>query len=138
MNSCSCSVFQVLKRNPVAIALPSALHHLLALRRLHDVASKTMIIDAKAIILTLAVVTIGCYFGLQFVRQFALQIARENHDAILAMDQAEDTQRRKRERAAEAAEASAFARVQPILTNPAIDVSPDKSSSPSIANSASV
>ena len=79
-----------------------------------------MIIDAKAILLTLFVVTIGCYFGLKFVRAFALRIARENHDAIAAMDQADEEKRRKQERAAEAAEESAYAKVQPILTTPAV------------------
>ena len=78
-----------------------------------------MIIDAKAIIFTLFLVTIGVYLGLKLIRAFALQIARENHDAVMAMDQAEEEKRRKRERAAEQAEASAYAKVQPILTNPA-------------------
>ena len=87
-----------------------------------------MIIDAKAIILTLFLVLIACYLGLKFVRAFALQIARENHDAILAMDHAEETQRLKKERAAEAAEASAFAKVQPILTTPAAPASSESSS----------
>lgn len=75
-----------------------------------------MIIDTKAIILTLIIVTVGFYLGLKFIRAFALQIARENHDTLLAMDQEEEEQRKKKERAAEAAEASAFAKVQPILT----------------------
>jgi hypothetical protein len=75
-----------------------------------------MIIDAKSIVLTLIVVTLACYGGLQFVRQFALQIAQENHDAIRAMDAAEDDARVKRERAADAASESAFAKVKPILT----------------------
>lgn len=56
------------------------------------------------------------YLGLKFVRAFALQIARENHDAIAAMDQADEELRIKRERAADAAAASAFAKVKPILT----------------------
>ena len=88
-----------------------------------------MIIDAKTIILTLLLVAIATYLGLKFVRAFALQIARENHDAILAMDNAEEAQRLKREKAAEAAEASAYAKVQPILTTPA--VAPKESSSTS-------
>lgn len=75
-----------------------------------------MIIDAKSIILTLLIVTLGCYGGLKFVRKFALQIAQENHDAIKAMDAEQDEQRQKKERAANAAEESAFAKVKPILT----------------------
>lgn len=78
-----------------------------------------MIIDAKTIIITLLMVAIAGYFGLKFIRAFALQIARENHGAILAMDAEEEEQRRKRERAADAAEASAYAKVKPILTMPA-------------------
>lgn len=77
-----------------------------------------MIIDAKAIILTLLLVSIGAYFALKVIRAFALQIARENHDAILALDQTEEQQRQKREAVADAAEKLAFAKVQPILTNP--------------------
>lgn len=75
-----------------------------------------MIIDAKSIILTLIIVCIACYGGLKFVRQFALQIAQENHDAIKAMDAEEDEQRQKKERAADAAAENAFAKVKPILT----------------------
>lgn len=75
-----------------------------------------MIIDAKSIVLTLIVVLFACYGGLQFVRQFALQIAQENHDAIRAMDAAEDEARLKKERAADAASESAYAKVKPILT----------------------
>jgi len=75
-----------------------------------------MIIDAKSIILTLLLVCLACYGGLKFVRQFALQIAQENHDAIKAMDAEEDEQRQKKERAADAAADLAFAKVKPILT----------------------
>lgn len=76
-----------------------------------------MIIDAKSVVLTLIVVALGCYGGLQFIRQFALQIAQENHDAIRAMDAAEDEVRLRKERAtADAASESAFAKVKPILT----------------------
>ena len=75
-----------------------------------------MIIDAKSIVLTLVVVLLGCYGGLQLVRQFALQIAQENHDAIRAMDAAEDEARLRKERAADSLAESAFAKVKPILT----------------------
>ena len=49
-----------------------------------------MIIDATSIVLTLIVVTLSCYFGLRFIRQFALQIAQENNEAIRVMDAAEE------------------------------------------------
>jgi len=72
----------------------------------------------------LFVVAIACKFGLQFVRKFALQIANENQDALLAMDQANEDKRVKKERAADAAAASAFAKVQPILTSPVAEAKP--------------
>jgi len=75
-----------------------------------------MIIDAKTIVITLVIVVIGAYFGLQFIRKFALQIAQENHDAILAMDQADEEVRLKKEKAADLAAASAFAKVEPLVT----------------------
>lgn len=75
-----------------------------------------MIINAPTIAITLVIVAIGLYLGLQFIRNFALQIAQENHDAILAMDQADEEKRLKKERAADAAAASAFANVEPLLT----------------------
>ena len=56
--------------------------------------------------------TLGFASGLKFVRKFALQIAQENHDAVLAMDQAEEEQRVRKERAADAAAATAFAKVE--------------------------
>jgi hypothetical protein len=77
---------------------------------------KKMIIDAKTIVVTLIVAAIALYAGLRCIRQFALQIAQENHDAVLAMDAAAEATRRKKEQAADAAAASAFAKVQPILT----------------------
>ena len=78
-----------------------------------------MIIDAKAIVFTLLLVSVGAYFALKVIRAFALQIARENHDVILALDQTEEQQRIKRAAVADAAEKVAFAKVQPILTNTA-------------------
>jgi hypothetical protein len=77
-----------------------------------------MIIDAKAIVFTILIVSVGAYFALKVIRAFALQIARENHDAIMALDQTEEQDRKKRVAAADAAEKMAFAKVQPILTNP--------------------
>jgi uncharacterized ion transporter superfamily protein YfcC len=77
-----------------------------------------MIIDGKTIALTVVVLILGLLLGVRFIREFALQIAQENHDAVAAMDQAEEEQRVKKERSADAAAASAFAKVQPILTTP--------------------
>ena len=76
-----------------------------------------MIIDSKAIILTLVVVGIASVWMLRFVRNFALQIAKENHDAVAAMDQEEEQQRLKKERAADAAAEAAFAKVSPAILN---------------------
>jgi hypothetical protein len=77
-----------------------------------------MIIDAKTVIITLIVVSIAFYGGLRLVRAFALSIAQENHDATRAMDQAEQKQRAKREKMADTAAASGFAKVEPMLTVP--------------------
>lgn len=74
-----------------------------------------MIIDAKTIIITLLVVVVAFVWGTKMIRQFALQIAQENHDAVSAMDQHEEQQRLKKERAADAAAATAFAKVEPLL-----------------------
>jgi hypothetical protein len=79
-----------------------------------------MIIDAKTIIITLVVVVIAFTWGLKFIRKFALQIAQENHAAVAAMDQDEEDLRRKKERAADAAAATAFAKVEPMLTLPKV------------------
>ena len=77
-----------------------------------------MIIDAKSIILTLLIVSVAFVWGLKFIRKFALQIARENHAAIAAMDQQEEEQRLRAEKQADAAAATAFAKVEPMLTIP--------------------
>ena len=74
-----------------------------------------MIINAPTIVITLVVVAIGLYVGLIFIRKFALQIAQQNHDAILAMDQADDEKRLKREREADIAAAAAGANVATLL-----------------------
>ena len=86
-----------------------------------------MIINAPTIFVTLLIITVGGYVGLQFIRKFALQIAQENHDAMLAMDQADEEKRLKKEKLADQAAASAFAQVEPLLTQ-------TKSSSPSDDN----
>jgi CO dehydrogenase nickel-insertion accessory protein CooC1 len=71
-----------------------------------------MIINAQSIILTLFVVILGCYGGLYFIRQFALQIAKENHDAILQMDAEENIKlHRKLGNDADRATIDAYAKV---------------------------
>jgi cytoskeletal protein RodZ len=75
-----------------------------------------MTTDAKTISITLIVVVIAFVWGLKFIRQFALQIAQENHDAVAAMEQQEEQQRLKKERAADEATAVVFAKVEPLLT----------------------
>lgn len=77
-----------------------------------------MIIDAKTVIISLVIIVIAFFAGLRMVRAFALSIAQENHDANTALDQAEEERRLKQERNADTAAASAFAKVEPLLTVP--------------------
>jgi hypothetical protein len=77
-----------------------------------------MIIDATTVIFTLLAVSIFFYGGLRLLRAFALSVAQQNHDANRAMDQEEQKQREKRVKMADAAAASAFAKVEPMLTVP--------------------
>lgn len=74
-----------------------------------------MIIDEKTIIITLAIVGVAGYFGLQLIRSFALSIAQENHDANLAADMSVEAKRARREQEADAAAMAAFAKVEPLL-----------------------
>lgn len=74
-----------------------------------------MIIDGKSICVTLIIVSAALFYGLKFIRKFALQIAQENHDAVAAMDSEEEKKRLKKERAADQAADAAFAKVDPIL-----------------------
>mmetsp|Transcript_19771 Transcript_19771/g.30850 ORF Transcript_19771/g.30850 Transcript_19771/m.30850 type:complete len:115 (+) Transcript_19771:167-511(+) len=74
-----------------------------------------MIIDAKTITLTLVIVVVAGYFGLQFIRQLTLSIAQENHDANLAMDMTEEAKRARRQRDADAAASAAFEKVENLL-----------------------
>lgn len=85
-----------------------------------------MIIDTKTVVITLVIVAIALYAGLQVVRRFALTIAQENLDANMAIDAADEAKRQKRERDADAAAASAFAKVEPLL--PATSVAAPPSS----------
>lgn len=94
-----------------------------------------MIIDAQSIILTLFVVMIGCYGGLYFIRQFALQIAKENHDAILQMDAEENIKlHRKLGNDADRATVDAYAKVvqQQLATSSIAAASTSNSSTLSI------
>lgn len=79
-----------------------------------------MIIDGKTVAFTLILIVVALYWGLGFIRKFALQIAQENHDAVVAMDQEEEQKRLKKERNADAAAAAAFAKVEPMLKVPQI------------------
>jgi len=90
-----------------------------------------MIINASTVVLTLVVVALASFFGLKLVRNFALQIAQENHDAVSAMDQAAEQKRVKQERAADEAAATAFAKVKPILTAESSSAPPSGRASPS-------
>ena len=92
-----------------------------------------MIIDAKAIIITLVIIVVAFFAGLRMVRAFALSIAQENHDANKALDVAEEEKRLKLERNADAAAASAFAKVEPLLTVPKGGVSAAPSPAPESA-----
>eukprot|EP00970_Alexandrium_tamarense_P008569 scaffold1627_cov164-Alexandrium_tamarense.AAC.18 len=96
--------------NNVSSLLYTSLHH-------STLVTTPMVIDAKTIVLTLAIVAVAGYFGLQFIRRFALSIAQENHDANLAMDMSVEAKRAKRERDADAAASAAFAKVEPFLPN---------------------
>ena len=90
-----------------------------------------MIINAQSIVLTLIVVILGCYGGLHFIRQFALQIAKENHDAILQMDAEENIKlHRKLGNDADRATIDAYAKVvQQQQTNTSAATSTNGSSS---------
>lgn len=74
-----------------------------------------MIINAQTATITIIIISVAFYAGLQVVRRFALTIAQENHDANLAEDQAEEVKRLKRERDADHAASAAFAKVEPML-----------------------
>merc|ERR1712238_35603 len=63
----------------------------------------------------MGIVLAAFFYGLKFIRRFALQIAQENHECVTAMDQQEEQQRLKKERAADRAADAAFAQVEPIL-----------------------
>uniref|UniRef100_A0A7S4MVV3 Uncharacterized protein n=1 Tax=Odontella aurita TaxID=265563 RepID=A0A7S4MVV3_9STRA len=91
-----------------------------------------MIIDTKTVVVTLVIVAIALYGGLQIVRQFALTIAQENLDANMAIDAADEAKRLKKERDADAAAASAFAKVEPLLPAAKITAPPSSGNSLSL------
>jgi len=97
-----------------------------------------MYINAFSIVVTMIIVAIGLYFGLSFVRKFALQIAQENHDAVLAMDQSDEEKRLRKERQADIAAATAYAQVEPLLTEAKSKEEQSAASSPKREASASV
>ena len=74
-----------------------------------------MIIDAKTVVVTFLIIGFAVYLGLGAIRSFALSIAQENHDANAAQDMSDEARRAKRERDADAAAATAFAKVEPLL-----------------------
>lgn len=75
-----------------------------------------MINNAPTIIVALLIIMVFVYGGLIFVRKFALQIAQENHEAMMAMDQADEEKRLKREKESDLAVGAAYANVEPLLT----------------------
>jgi hypothetical protein len=74
-----------------------------------------MIINAKTVIITLILITIVSYVGLHFIRQFALSIALENHEANQELDAKEDRERKKRIALADKAASDAFQKVEPLI-----------------------
>mmetsp|Transcript_47559 Transcript_47559/g.70411 ORF Transcript_47559/g.70411 Transcript_47559/m.70411 type:complete len:92 (-) Transcript_47559:317-592(-) len=78
-----------------------------------------MIINTKTTIVAMAIILAAGHFGLRFVRAFALSIAEENHGTNLEMDNQTERLRLKREQEADAALASAVAKVAPLLPNKA-------------------
>lgn len=74
-----------------------------------------MIINTQTVVITLILISIAAYLGLRAIRAFALSIAQENHDAVVAMDAKDSQDRRRRERDADAALATATAKVTPFL-----------------------
>ena len=74
-----------------------------------------MIIDTKTVIITLIIIAIVANIGLRLVRQFALEIAQENHQSNAAFDAEAQALQTKREMEADAAAVQAFAKVEPLL-----------------------
>lgn len=70
-----------------------------------------MIINTVTVVVTLVIISIAAYFGLFFLRKFALEIAQENNSAIRSMDAEEEEGRLKKEKMADAAAASAYEKV---------------------------
>ena len=71
-----------------------------------------MIINTSTIILSFLILGIFAYFGLQVIRKFALQIAIEEHQNLIAMDSEAEANRKKQEKIAEEAEKSAMQKVK--------------------------
>ena len=83
----------------------------------HNIAAENlrMIINAKTVILSLIVISIVGYFALQMIRQFALSIALENHQANEAMDSKEEAERKKKIALADIRASDAFKKVEPLI-----------------------
>lgn len=77
-----------------------------------------MIHKLGTVIVTLIIISVIGYVGLTLIRQFAFSIAMENHEAILAMDSKEETERKKKIALADQAASDAFRKVEPLITNP--------------------
>ena len=95
-----------------------------------------MIIDAKTVVLTLVIIAVASYFGLQFIRSFALSIAQENHDANLATDMSIEAKRARREQEADAAAMAAFAKVEPLLPSSVVNKGMNLKANPQAAQPA--
>ena len=74
-----------------------------------------MIINAGTFILTIILIVVLGYGGLQLIRQFALSIAVENHEANQELDTKEEKQRKKKIELADKAASDAFRKVEPLI-----------------------
>ena len=63
----------------------------------------------------MVIIGVAGFFGLNLIRQFALSIALENHEANIAQDTQEQKKRLKMMEVADAAANAAFQKVQPLL-----------------------
>lgn len=76
-----------------------------------------MIINGTTMVLTVALIGVAGYVGLQLIRQFALNIALENHEANVTNDAKEEQERRRKIQVADQAADDAFKKVEPLLTS---------------------
>lgn len=71
-----------------------------------------MIISPFTVVVALLVMACFAYFGLQIIRKFALQIAMEEHENLVAMDNENEANRQRQEKIAEEAEARAKQKIK--------------------------